>query len=77
MKTPDTCPECGGRNLQRSVPTSAMGGYGPDLLPGLSKWFSGATFVAVVCSDCGLARYYVTRETLDRIKDSKKWRPVR
>lgn len=77
MNPPDTCPECAGRNLHRSVPISAMGGYGPDLLPGLGKWFSGAKFVALVCADCGLARYYVTRESLERIRDNKKWRPVR
>ena len=77
MNPTETCPECGGRNLYRSVPTSAMGGYGPDLLPGLSKLFSSAQFVAVVCSDCGLARYYVTRDALDRLRENRKWRPVR
>lgn len=73
MDAKKTCPECGGKNLHRSLPTGAAGGYGPDLLPGLGKLFSSAEFYAVLCADCGLTRYYTTKETIARVGGSSKW----
>lgn len=68
------CPECGSSNLYCSDPIAAVGGYGPDLLPGLGKLFSSARFTAVLCADCGLTRYYATKETIGRLGQSSKWR---
>jgi predicted nucleic-acid-binding Zn-ribbon protein len=73
MQSNMQCPECGGKNLHRSAPTGAAGGYGPDLLPGLGKLFSSAEFTAVLCADCGLVRYYATQDTLARLGASSKW----
>ena len=76
MQPKKQCPECGSDNLHGSGPISAVGGYGPDLLPGLGKLFSNASFMAVLCADCGLTRYYATSETIGRLKQSDKWRKL-
>lgn len=74
MQSQKQCPECGSSNLHSSSPIAAVGGYGPDLLPGLGKLFSSASFIAVLCADCGLTRYYATKETIGRLGQTGKWR---
>jgi predicted nucleic-acid-binding Zn-ribbon protein len=71
-----TCPECGGGSLYMSKPTAAAGGYGPNLLPGLGWLFSTGKFRAVVCADCGYARYFATAETCARLAKSSSWTPL-
>jgi predicted nucleic-acid-binding Zn-ribbon protein len=75
MAVAKQCPECGGA-VYKSSPVTARGGYGPDLLPGLSRLFTSATFIAAACSDCGLTRYYATREALGRMAGSDQWTRV-
>ncbi|RYY86348.1 MAG: hypothetical protein EOO15_14650 [Chitinophagaceae bacterium] len=74
MKSQKQCPECGGSNMFSGPPIAAAGGYGPDLLPGLGKLFSGAKFNVLLCADCGYFRSYATKETLSRLGSSSKWR---
>ena len=74
MQPKKQCPECGSNNLHESKPVAAAGGYGPDLLPGLGRLLSSAQFSVVLCADCGLARYYATKDTIERVGSSSKWR---
>ena len=75
MRSPSTCPECDGRNLFRSVKTiDAGGGYAPDYLPGLGRWYRGARFQIVVCKDCGLTRFFAADEARERLASGKVWK---
>jgi len=72
------CPECNSTNLyQYKEAVEAGGAYGPNLLPKLeSRWFSSAKFLPVVCADCGFVRLYASKESRDKLKESKHWRPL-
>ena len=72
------CPECNSENVYKySKPISAMGGYGPDLLPDLkSSFFSSAEFLPVLCSDCGLVRFFASKDARERVKESARWNHV-
>lgn len=72
------CPECGSAAVYRfASPVSALGGYGPDLLPKLNtSYFSGAKMTPVVCGDCGLLRFYAADEALAKLAASPKWERV-
>ncbi len=66
------CPECGGQ--LHTTETGAKGGYGPNLLPGLGRFLSGARMNVVLCEDCGLLRLYADRSVLQKLQSSPKWR---
>ena len=71
------CPECGSRTLYRGPATSSGGGYAPDFLAGLGKFFFSARFVLVVCRDCGLTRFFVAEpEARARLKETGKWTAI-
>ena len=72
------CPNCGSRNLFRTVnPVSAGGGYSPDFLPGLGNWLGTMRlFHIVLCGDCGLMRYFARQQARDKVVESKKWERV-
>ncbi|MDZ4805661.1 MAG: hypothetical protein SGI90_12445 [Candidatus Eisenbacteria bacterium] len=57
---------------------SAGGGYAPNYLPGLEKYWGmvAAKFCLVVCTNCGLARFFVSDEAVSRIPESEHWRKV-
>ena len=74
IQTP--CPECGSKELYRSDPIGASGGYGPNLLPGLGKWYSSASFALVVCPACGLTRFFAAPEAREKLPTSDHWTPV-
>jgi hypothetical protein len=45
------CPNCGSRNLFRTVnPVSAGGGYSPDFLPGLGHWLGTSSSLTSSCA---------------------------
>jgi predicted nucleic-acid-binding Zn-ribbon protein len=70
-----SCPDCGKTNLFRTVaPISAGGGQAPNYLPGLGTLFFAAKFQLVVCQDCGLTRFYVAKEGLEKLPKSEKWK---
>ncbi|MEY4916594.1 MAG: hypothetical protein RL616_507 [Verrucomicrobiota bacterium] len=69
------CPECGQNNLYSAM-TNSRGGYGPDLLPGLSRFLISATFKVVTCADCGLTRFYAAEEARKKIPSSQAWRKL-
>jgi hypothetical protein len=74
MKSPsDKCPECGGHQLYETQ-TGARGGYGPNLLPGLGRFLTGAKMNVVLCETCGLFRLYADGRGLEKLQSSPKWR---
>jgi predicted nucleic-acid-binding Zn-ribbon protein len=70
------CPNCRGNTLYESEPVSAGGRHAPNYLAGLGPWYRSARFVLVVCRDCGLTRYFASREARAKLKESRKWRSV-
>jgi len=66
------CSDCGSRDL-RTTTADAGGSRGPDLLPGVSGWFVPAKFDVVVCCNCGLTRFFVPQETIDKVAKSALW----
>lgn len=75
MERQTTCPECGGDNVFAHNEIGARGGYGPDLLPGLSGIFSiyGAKMRVVLCKDCGLMQFYASNEALAKVGTETGW----
>lgn len=76
MSNENVCPECRGTDLYSRGGVATNGGYGPDLLPGTSGVFSTGKMRAVVCTDCGLIRFYASAETLKKIGKESGWNPV-
>ncbi len=71
------CPNCDSTRLYKhKKPISAGGEYAPDYLEGLGKFLSAAKFEVVVCSDCGLTRYFASRAALEKLRTSDKWQPI-
>ena len=73
MQKMSTCPECGNSNVYAGGEVSAGGGYAPNYLPGLGTFFSSAKFTVLVCRDCGLTRFFASKEALGKLPDSGKW----
>ncbi len=71
------CPACGGKDLYVTVKTvHCGGGYAPNLLPGLHRWFNPGAFRAVLCADCGLHRMFAEPESRVAVRKSPKWRQL-
>lgn len=69
------CGECGGTEAYVTR-TGANGGYGPALLPGVSKWFRPAKFDVRVCAGCGPVSFHVDQEQRQRMRDSGRWTKI-
>ena len=76
MTSSPTCPECGKNTLYRSANVSAGGGHAPNLLPGLGSFWTAASFQLVVCKDCGLTRFFASKEARGKLSESSKWTRV-
>jgi hypothetical protein len=71
------CPNCGGKQLyQTSKDVSAGGGYAPNYLPGLGTFWGAERFNIVLCSDCGLTRFFASAEARAKLSSSTKWQRV-
>lgn len=70
------CPNCGGAQLYRSEGVSAGGGYAPNYQPGLGGFFKPAKFRLVMCRDCGLTRFFASKEATDKLAESQHWEPA-
>jgi len=66
------CPECDGKNLYVTEVTSG-GLYGPVLLPGLAGFLRLAKFRVLVCSGCGLTRFYAEAAGCAKLPSVKGW----
>ncbi len=67
------CPNCGSTDLRIAM-ADATGGEGPDLLPGVGGFFRRAKFAVVVCCGCGLTRFFVPEEEIEKV--SALWKPL-
>ena len=68
------CPNCGGSNLFRTRKgVGSGGGHAPNYLPGLGGFLTSGRFHIVLCKDCGLTRFFATREATAKVADSPKW----
>jgi predicted nucleic-acid-binding Zn-ribbon protein len=74
--TPEVCQHCGSTSLYESEATNAQGGYGFDLLPGLSGFFQGAKFRVMVCSKCGAIQLFADEKSRAKLAQSDKWKRV-
>lgn len=74
MSRTSSCPECGQGNLYTSREVSAGGGHAPNYLPGLGGFFASPKFTVIVCRDCGLTRFFASKEARAKLADSEKWR---
>ena len=70
------CPVCGSTYLFRSKEVSAGGGYAPDYLPELHGFWVPAQFRLVLCKDCGLTRFFASKEAREKVSESKKWERI-
>jgi hypothetical protein len=62
--------------LYEGPATSPGGGHAPTYLPGLGSFWRGAQVAVVVCRDCGLTQFFAEKAARDRLKESRKWKPV-
>ena len=66
------CPECGGIEIfKREV--DSVGGYGPDLLPGVGRIFKRGKYELRVCGSCGFTRWFVPERFLKDIREKGKF----
>ena len=70
------CPQCDGTEVHQRQNVCVAGSSGPDLLPGLGRWFSGAKATVVVCRSCGFIRLFAAPEARDKMSASEKWTRV-
>ena len=70
------CPNCGGRSLFRSKPVSAGGGHAPNYLPGIRRGLLSERFQLVLCGDCGLTRFFASRQASEKVAASDRWERV-
>lgn len=69
------CQACGHHDLLEAE-TSSSGSYGPDLLPGTGS-FRPAKFLVIVCTKCGFVHWFVRKEDLDKVRNSRHFRSYR
>ncbi len=72
---PTACPHCQGQDLY-TTKVSAGGGHGPYFLPGLGGFLYMAEFDVVVCSACGLTRFFATKDACRKLESSGRWHKV-
>lgn len=71
------CVSCGGDELYRTTkPVSAGGGYAPNLLPGLGRWYSEEKLYVIICAQCGLTQLFARHEALEKLPSSSKWERI-
>ena len=70
------CTNCGGTNLYEGKETSAGGGYAPNYLPGLGRFLRTAKFQLVVCEDCGLTRFFASKEARAKLPEAPRWKKM-
>jgi predicted nucleic-acid-binding Zn-ribbon protein len=68
------CTLCSSSSLV-SAEVSSNGGNGPVLLPGTGI-FKPAKFNLVVCTNCGYVNWFVRKQDLEKVKNSKKFKPL-
>lgn len=69
------CPECEGITLYTRTVASGTG-HGPVLLPGLGGFLQYARLEVVLCTRCGLTRFYAQEEAREKVARARGWRPL-
>lgn len=64
------CPNCQGKELYE---VDASSGF---LLPGLGTLFKPASVRGVMCSTCGLMRYFASAEDRKKLDKSRRWTKI-
>lgn len=72
---PNKCANCSSPTLY-TADTSAVGGYGPDLLPKLGSFWAGVKFHVVVCRHCGLTQLFAEESATEKLETASNWRRV-
>jgi transcriptional regulator with XRE-family HTH domain len=68
------CTQCQSEKLYKYKKETVLGGFGGELLPGLASGaFSLASFLPVVCYDCGHIHLYASNEARDNLVTSADW----
>jgi hypothetical protein len=67
-----SCSECGSKDLYYHCTTG--GDFNP--LPDLGSFLAFATMFVVVCSNCGLIRFFADEDARKKLPESKKWRKL-
>ncbi len=71
------CSECKSDRVYQYKKHMEFGGFGGELLPGLAPGtFSLATFLPVVCFDCGYIRFFASKEARDKLEASDVWTQI-
>lgn len=71
------CLVCKSENVYQYKKPVEFGGFGGELLPELAPgMFSVASFIPVICSDCGHIRFFASKEARDKLADSDSWKLV-
>jgi hypothetical protein len=70
------CPHCDSNEVYERPKVNVAGSSGPDLLPGLGAWYTGAKATVVVCGSCGLMRVFASPEARAKMSESEKWTRV-
>jgi hypothetical protein len=68
------CIICSSNSLL-SAEASSASGNGPNLLPGTGV-FIPAKFNVVVCTNCGFVHWFVRSQDIDKVKNSRKFKPL-
>lgn len=71
------CSQCKSDRVYKYKKDIEFGGFGGELLPGLAPGsFSLATFLPVVCFDCGHIRFFASKEARDKLESSRDWTQI-
>jgi len=71
------CSQCKSNRVYQYKKHMEFGGFGGELLPGLApSSFSLATFLPLVCFDCGHIRFFASTEARDKLEPSEDWTQI-
>jgi predicted nucleic-acid-binding Zn-ribbon protein len=68
------CPECESHALYITKVSSA--GHRMRLLPGLGGFLRYPKFDLIICSNCGLTRFYAEASAREKLAQSARWRAL-
>ena len=75
MKTTRICPKCNSNDIVRIDGYADPNGHGNCLMTGATI-FSAVNVNRYICCHCGYTEEWIDREDLEKIKGSKKAKPI-
>ena len=71
------CSVCKSENIYQYKKPVEFGGFGGELLPDLAPgMFSVASFIPVICADCGHIRFFASKEAREKLQTSEHWEQI-